>query len=140
MKIPKITIQFFEKDRFNCAVNGGVYLIELLKSGKSSIYLYVGESGSVIKRCGEHLYELFNNPSYLGLIDNDLERNDFILRFSLVKSIKEKKKFWWDKNYKEEELKAIHKYNPITQLPTSDRQISNKVDIVQSEMKKCGFK
>lgn len=142
MELYKIKIQFFEKEnQLRYAIKGGVYLVDLLKNDKEKpIHLYVGESGAVIKRCGEHLYTLFNNPDYFGLDCKDLENDEFTLKFCLVKSIEKEKKFWWDKNYKEEELKAIHKYNPITQLPTSDRQISNKVDVVQNEMKKRGFK
>ncbi len=76
MEAHKIKIQFFEgQDQLKNAINGGVYLIELLKDGiKDPIRLYVGESGAVIKRCGEHLYNFFNNPSYLGLEEKDLEK------------------------------------------------------------------
>lgn len=67
---------------------------------KNPIRLYVGESGAVIKRCGEHLYNFFNNPSYLGLEEKDLEKNELALRICLIKPIKEKKKFWWDRSGK----------------------------------------
>lgn len=142
MKTYNIKIQFFEeKNQLNDAIEGRVYLIDLLKDGKEKpIHLYVGESGAVIKRCGEHLYTLFNQPDYLGLKPCDLNKSDLTLRFRLVKSIKEKKKFWWDKNYKDKELDVIHNFSPITQLPTSDRQITNKVDVVQNKMKEMGFK
>lgn len=142
MESYKINIQFFEEQKqFRDAIKGGVYLVDILNEGKEkTIPLYVGESGTVIKRCGEHLYTLFNKPDYFGLNDEDLERDDFILRFRLIKSIKEDKKFWWDKNYKDKELEVIHSFNPITQLPTSDRQIKNKVEVVQNKMKELGFK
>lgn len=113
----------------------------MLKDGKEKpIHLYVGESGTVIKRCGEHLYMFFNQPNYFGLKSCDLNKSDLTLRLKLVKSIKEKKKFWWDKKYKDEELDAIQSFSPITQFPTSDRQIPNKVEVVQNRMKKLGFK
>lgn len=91
----KIKIQFFEEGtQLIDAVEGGVYLIDLLKDGKEKpIHLYVGESGAVIKRCGEHLYTLFNQPDYFGLEPDDLEESELTLRIQLVKSIKEKKKF-----------------------------------------------
>lgn len=137
----KIKIQFFEEDKLKNAIKGGVYLIDLLKDGKTKpIHLYVGESGAVIKRCGEHLYTLFNNPNYLGLKADDLERSDLTLRFRLVKMIKDEKKFWWDQNYKDKELAVIRKLKPITQLATSNRQIQDKVDVVQKRMKELGFK
>lgn len=142
MESYKIKIQFFEEqNQLKNAIKGGVYLIDLLKDGKEKpIHLYVGESGAVIKRCGEHLYTLFYQPDYFGLESNDLEKSELTLRIQLVKPIKEKKKFWWDKNYKDEELKAIHNFNPITQFPTSDRQIPNKVEVVQNKMHELGFK
>lgn len=137
----KIKIQFFEEDQLKNAIKGGVYVIELLKYGiKDPIPLYVGESGAVIKRCGKHLYSLFDNPSYLGLKKEDLEREDFTLRIVLVEPIKKEKKYYWDKDYKYKELNAIQEIKPITQLQTSDRQIKNKVDIVQNKMKELGFK
>lgn len=141
MKLNNIKIQFFEKDNQldQRAIKGGVYLIELLKEN-IRIPLYVGESGAVIKRCGEHLCMLFTEPNYLGLELEDLSNSALVLRISLVESIQEKKKFWWDKNYKDKELKAIKKYNPITQLPTSDRQIKNKIEVVQSKMEELEFK
>lgn len=142
MKLYEIKMQFFEdKNHFKEAVEGGVYLIDLLNDDKeSSIHLYVGESGAVIKRCGEHLYTLFSHPEYLGLVNDDLENSKLTLRIELVEAIQEKKKFWWDKNYKDKELKAIHDFSPITQLSTSDRQIQNKVEVVQNKMKELGFK
>lgn len=138
----KIKIQFFEEeDQLKNAINGGVYLIDLLKDGKGDpIHLYVGESGAVIRRCGEHLYTLFDKPDYFGLDSKDLEKSDLTLRIQLVKLINEKKRFWWDKNYKDKELDAIHTYNPVTQLPTSDRQIQNKYEVVQNIMTELGFK
>ena len=138
----KIKIQFFEEEnQLKDAIKGGVYLIDLLKDGEEEpIHLYVGESGAVIKRCGEHLYTLFDRPDYLGLDSDDLKKSDLTLRMRLVEPIKEKKKFWWDKNYKDKELVAINTYNPVTQLPTSDRQIQDKVNVVQKRMKELGFK
>ncbi len=142
MEAYKIKIQFFkEQKQFRYAIKGGVYLIDLLKDGEEKpIYLYVGESGAVIKRCGEHLYNLFNKPNYFGLTYKDLERSELTLRFRLVKSINEEKKFWRDENYKNKELQVIRKFKPITQLQTSDHQIQNKVEIVQNKMKERGFK
>ena len=142
MESYKIKIKFFEEqNQLKNAIRGGVYLIDLLKDGEEEpIHLYVGESGAVIKRCGEHLYTFFDKPDYFGLDPEDLKKSDLTLRMRLIKSIKEKKKFWWDKNYKDKELKAIQDYNPITQLSTSDRQIQNKYEVVQNKMTELGFK
>lgn len=139
----EMVIDFFQENEGlkTDAIKGGVYLIELLKEGKEqSIHLYVGESGAMVKRCGEHLYTLFDKPEYLGLDMKDLQRNDLILKISAVEIIKERKKFWRDKNYKEKELDVIKKFKPITQSKTSDRQIENKMEIVQDKMRELGFK
>lgn len=123
------------------AIKGGVYLVELLKEGnEQAIPLYVGESGSMVKRCGEHLYTLFGEPNYFGLTQNDISQGDLTIRISDVDIISEKKKFIWDKNYKDKELAAIDKHQPITQSRTSDKQIKNKVEVVQNKMKELGFK
>ena len=64
-------IQFFENIRGldSRAINGGVYLIELLKDGNETpIRLYIGESAHMVKRCGEHLYKLFEDERYFGLL------------------------------------------------------------------------
>lgn len=138
-----MVIDFFKKGKGlkTEAVKGGVYLVELLKEGnEQSIPLYIGESGSMVKRCGEHLYTLFDEPNYFGLNQNDLTRGDLTIRISDVNIIKERKKFIWDKNYKDKELAAINEFNPITQLRTSDKQIKNKVEVVQNRMKELGFK
>lgn len=94
---------------------------------------------AIVKRCGEHLYNLISTPEYLGLDKQDLQRGDFVLRFSVVTPIKKKRKFRWDKKYKGEELKAIDRLKAITQFHTSDWQIKNKYEVVQNKMKAMGF-
>lgn len=34
---------------------------------------------AIVKRCGEHLYNLISTPEYLGLDKQDLQRGDFVL-------------------------------------------------------------
>lgn len=126
------------------AIKGGIYQVELLKKGiDESLSLYIGESEWVIERCGIHLYAFYDNPSYFGLTKNDLEDNNLILKFSLLKELKDKKSILGVGKYKEVELKHIKDKEPLTQLRTSDRQIKDikeKVDKVQDAMKKVGFK
>jgi len=126
------------------AAKGGIYHVELLKKGaEQSISLYIGESVWVIERCGRHLYAFFENPSYFGLTENDLKNDSLILKFSLLEKIEDKKSVLGIGKYKEAELRYIKDENPITQLSTSDKQISNideKVRRVQDEMKKFGFR
>ena len=134
-------ISFFDKDgQLDVdAVRGGVYHVELLKKeSKHAISLYIGESAWIIERCGTHLYAFEEDCSYFGLAPEDLQQN-FILKFSVLEPIKEKKRFW-NKTYKEKELKWIKEFHPLTQNETSDRQKKDKFDIVQAAMRRKGFK
>lgn len=137
-------IQFFEniKGLDSRAINGGVYLIELLKYNcEDSIRLYIGESGYMVKRCGEHLYELFKDASYFGLLPKDLKRDDLILRFSVLERIEKKREGKRDIFYEDIEKKYISAMNPLTQKGDSDDQIcrDERVDKIQHEMRKLGF-
>ena len=125
------------------AVGPGVYMVELVKNGKEGgICLYIGESVWIASRCGVHLYSLSEDPNYFGLEREDIENEDFTLKFSVVKSIDEKKSILGCGVYKEAELNAIRNNNPLTQLSTSDRQIKDeeKKTRVQNELLKRGFK
>ena len=119
-------------------------MVELINTkNNTSICLYVGESVWITSRCGKHLYSVYEDPRYFGLKEEDINNDDFILKFSVVNKIGEKKSVSGCGTYKEQELKVIEKYEPITQLKTSDRQIRNideKIDAVQNAMKESGFK
>ena len=111
--------------------------------GKEPICLYIGESVWIASRCGKHLYSLFDNPAYFGLTPEDLDNDELELKFSVVIDIGDKKSELGVGSYKEQELLAIQKYEPVTQLNTSDRQIRDtckKVSKVQSKMIEHGFR
>lgn len=137
-------INFFEShDGLNKkAIHGGVYQIELLKKDKKPICLYIGESVWGVLRCGKHLYSLYDNPAYLGLKQEDLDNDLLELKFTLLTSIEKKKRNIGQDLYKTKELEAIKKYKPLTQLQTSDKQISleDKIKRVQERMKEYGYK
>lgn len=140
-----LRIDFFETENgFDTrAIQGGVYQVELLMEGKESICLYIGESVWIASRCGKHLYSLFESPEYFGLTADDLCNDELILKFSVVNDIHGKKSELGVGSYKEQELEAIKKYEPLTQLNTSDRQIHDKqkkINIVQEKMIRNGFK
>lgn len=108
------------------AVGAGVYMIELEnRITKNKVCLYIGESVWIASRCGVHLYSLCENPSYFGLEKDDIENDDFILKFSVVETIDDKKSVLGCGQYKELELGAIKDNKPLTQLDTSDRQIKD---------------
>lgn len=138
-------IDFFETDNGMDikAVRGGVYQVELVMENREPICLYIGESVWIASRCGKHLYSVWENPEYFGLTKEDLNNDKFTLKFSVLDEIKGKKSELGVGSYKEQELETIQKYNPITQLNTSDRQIRNsmeKIKKVQDRMKEKGFK
>lgn len=138
-------INFFETEEgFDSrAIRGGVYQVELLMEGKTPICLYIGESVWIASRCGKHLYSLYDNPAYFGLTQDDLNNDKLQLRFSVVNDIGGKKSELGIGSYKEQELIAIQKYEPVTQLNTSDRQIRDvdiKVSKVQAKMTENGFR
>lgn len=140
-----LRIDFFETENgFDTrAIQGGVYQVELLMEGKESICLYIGESVWIASRCGKHLYSLFESSEYFGLTADDLCNDELILKISVVNDIHGKKSELGVGSYKEQEVEAIKKYEPLTQLNTSDRQIHDKqkkINIVQEKMIKNGFK
>ena len=125
------------------AIKGGVYQVELIMEGKKPICLYIGESVWIASRCGKHIYSLYDNPAYFGLKPEDLMNEKLTIRFSVLDEIKEKKSELGVGSYKEQELKAIKEYEPITQLKTSDRQIYkivDKIKKVQNALISNGYK
>ena len=90
-------IDFFETNNGmdTRAVGAGVYMIELEnRITKNKVCLYIGESVWIASRCGVHLYSLYENPSYFGLEKDDIENDDFILKFSVVETLTIRKVFW----------------------------------------------
>lgn len=130
------------------SIKGGVYYVELKKKGmQQTISLYIGESGCMVKRCGEHLCKLLKDERYFGLLPEDLENNDLILCFSVLESIKKERVGRRDLYYESVENKWKEKKNetnrsPLTQHKTNDNMIKRdkRVKVVQCEMRNLGFK
>ena len=138
-------IDFFETENGMDprAIKGGVYQVELYMEGKKPICLYIGESVWIASRCGTHLFSLYKDPAYFGLNNDDINNEDLVLRFSVLDEIKDNKSELGVGSYKAQELEEIKKYGPITQLKTSDRQISDekeKVNRVQDKLVENGYK
>lgn len=137
----KIKINLFQSEGRidNRAINAGIYIVELLKEAYplgSAMPLYIGESVYMLKRCGEHLYDFFEDSRYFGLKDDDLQDEKFSLCFSALKylpsSVGREERKQIEKEY-------IVKYKPLTQNPNSDRQIrsiEDKVTTVQNALEK----
>lgn len=85
MKKIDTNIEFFKED-LNQAIGSGIYQISIYKDNKSKI-LYIGESETVLKRCGEHLYKLNENPGYFGFTEDILKDSNITLKFELLEKI-----------------------------------------------------
>ena len=86
---------------------------------------------------------MYENPNYFGLTKEDIDNDEFTLKFSVIDSLNEKKSVLGVGQYKSLELDAIRRNKPLTQLETSDRQIRDvqeKIKRVQDELLKNGFK
>lgn len=130
-------VKFFEKDTGldENSIGAGVYRFKIgVKTSEKDddfLTLYIGESLTMLKRCGEHMYELYKNPKYFGLsnehlCDDDLElvvevHEKFNPKYSLIKS-----------KYilKKKEYSTIEKLKPLSQNRSSDRLNKNRVNIV----------
>ena len=128
----KITIEVFQKNNIfdNESIGNGVYIAELLVCGKT-IPLYIGESVFMLRRCGEHLYELLKEPEYWGLTKGDLNDPDLKLIFRVLQPLDDKL------DNHDREIYYIETKQPKTQNATNDRLRRNRKDIVQAEIAKA---
>ena len=120
------------------AINHGVYMIELLEK-EESVCLYIGETVWIASRCGVHLYSLYENPNYFGLTKEDIDNDEFTLKFSVIDSLNEKKSVLGVGQYKSLELDAIRRNKPLTQLETSDRQIRDVQEKIKTDSCDCRY-
>lgn len=115
MKKIDANIEFFKED-LNQAIGSGIYQISIYKDNKSRI-LYIGESETVLKRCGEHLYKLNKlneSPGYFGFTEDILKDSNITLKFELLEKID-------DAIFrKKRELELIKNENPLSQSGIKD--------------------
>ena len=109
----KIKIKFFEED-FLEAIGAGVYEIDVNINGTSKA-LYIGESVFVLVRCSIHLFELRNNPAYLGFTTDTINDDRITLTFKLLQQEENKKK------RKEIETAKIKEIETLSQSGINDR-------------------
>lgn len=113
MKKIDINIEFFKED-LNQAIGSGIYQISIYKDNKSKI-LYIGESKTVLKRCGEHLYTLNENPVYFGFTEDILKDSNITLKFELLEKID-------DTIFRRKrEVELIKNKSPLSQSGIKDR-------------------
>lgn len=130
----KINIEYFKESQMidNRAIGCGIYIIELLKNNsKEVIPLYIGQSLYMVKRGGEHLYELFKEPGYLGLSEDNMADSHLKIRFRVLE------KCVPDDRVKRETAQII-KIHPLLQKPTNDNMldIDNKKSNVKEALEK----
>ena len=135
-----IKIDFFKKEGAldNRAICEGIYIVELQhcsKLSKSPLPLYIGQSVYMVKRCGEHLWYFIKEPAYFGLTTDDLKNNNLILGFRVLESLPNSTISW----RQEREKFYITDIKPLTQMPDSDRQSKEKLEIVQGKIKLFGW-
>lgn len=127
-----IGISFFIKDDMfdKRAIKRGIYAIKIKRAGNlKAEALYVGQSVWMIVRCAGHLYKTFHTPEYMGLSSNDLNNENLELIFEVLESVEQRDAL------RDRELHWIAELKPLTQGATSDRQLSNKGQIVQNAVK-----
>ena len=138
-------IEYFLKNGVldNRALDGGVYVVDLLKdNSKQVIHLYVGEAGCIVKRCGTHLMEFSKKSEYFGIKEEYKNKKDLTLRFTVHRPLREKDGRV-EEEYKKIELETIKELKPLTQNPESNSDnmlyIQTKIKIVEKIMIEKGF-
>ncbi len=122
------------------AVKAGVYKVSVvLESDKSKRFtLYIGESFSLIARCGNHVYNAYKSPSYFGLTEEQFNDDRLILEFSIYEIVDE---VWVDDDerdliLRQHEREAIIKEKPVSQFSTSDHVRPDAKDSVTAAINK----
>lgn len=128
-KLFNINIDYFNENNIldNSAVGCGVYIIQLIKKDSNETHnLYVGQSLTILKRGGEHLYELFKNPNYLGLTDDNMNDSNLTIKFKVLESCNMENRYIKEKDY-------INICSPILQKDINDHMlnIEDKLDIIK---------
>lgn len=138
-------IKFFEKNGVldPDGIKPGVYIIKLGKVGNTQSMkpLYIGESYSMVSRCGRHLYELYKDPSYLGLKKEHTNDSLLCLSFEVYEVLENQTRGLSrearDAILKDHESKALlAQIEPtLTQTRTSDHVTRNRSKRVEEYLK-----
>jgi hypothetical protein len=135
-----MVISFFQKN--GCldveAVKAGVYKFLIGPANVSInqyLVLYVGESYSMLARCGDHIYSLFKDPSYMGLTQEMIDSDEL----KLVIEVQEKviiaegiTTHDRDIILREHEDAVLKELRPISQKSTSDDVRPDRVENVRN--------
>lgn len=132
----EISVEYFKDEQMldKRAVGCGVYIIELSYKSSSiqSTPLYIGESVYMVKRGGEHLFEFFKNPAYLGFSsEDDIKDSNLVISFRVLEECDYSE-------LKKKEMKLINELNPILQKQNSDKMLEpdEKIEKVSNVLRK----
>ena len=115
----------------------GVYIIKLGKEDediKNYAPLYIGESYSMAERCGRHLFEVYKDPSYLGLMPEHIMNSGLCLSFEILEVLEKETRGMLsserDALLREHELAKLAGTQTLTQTKTSDSVVKDRCRIV----------
>ena len=139
-------VKFFEKDTGldKNSIGAGVYRFKIgVKTSEKDddfLTLYIGESLTMLKRCGEHMYELYKNPKYFGLSERHLSDDDLELVVEVYQKLDSRYSYPKTKYHlRKMESLAIAKLKPLSQNKHSDRLNKNRVNIVGNAIDELKF-
>lgn len=124
------------------AVGPGVYRVRLQMMSRrdKGFTLYIGESYSMLTRCGEHAYKVFYvDPGYFGLSPEHITDNNLELVFEVCESVDVSgDKTFSERDYhmREVELNKIIEEKPISQNDTNDNLRKDRVEVVKEAIAK----
>ena len=115
----------------------GVYIIKLGKVDgdvKNYAPLYIGESYSMAERCGRHLFEVYKDPSYLGLMPEHIMNPELCLSFEILEVLEKETRGMLpserDVLLREHELAKLAGTQTLIQTKTSDSVVKKRCKIV----------
>lgn len=127
----KIKIDFFSENLVK-AIGAGIYKVSVIKPNGDEAPLYIGESVFVLVRCATHLFELMRNPGYFGFTQKDIENDQIILKFEMLKQIVDNQ----ERKHLEKELikETLKTQSIICQNGISDRMkgIDEKIEALNN--------
>ena len=115
----------------------GVYIIKLGKVDEdveNYVPLYIGESYSMAERCGRHLFEVYKDPSYLGLMPEHIMNPELCLSFEILEVLEKETRGMLpserDIRLREHELAKLAGTQTLIQTKTSDSVVKDRCRIV----------
>ena len=135
----QMKVLFFSKNGVldPASILPGVYIIKLGKVDedvKNYAPLYIGESYSMAERCGRHLFEVYKDPSYLGLMPEHIMNYSLCLSFEILEVLELETRGMLpaerDALLRNHELAKLSETQTLIQTKTSDSVVKDRCKIV----------